>query len=432
MWTYLYDFFHALDDRSMIRLFWFVLFIEFPRYVLGDLIGVVFSRLQRWLTRNEWKAARERLFTENPLITVLVPGKNEGKHIYALVKSLAAQTYRNYELIIVDDGSDDNTPLICRDLQKNGLINLYLRNPERGGKASAANFGLRYAKGQYVVHLDADSSLAPDAVEKILLPFFRYENVGGVGGNVKVRNSGTNLCTSLQALEYLNSVHVGRIVLSWLGIYKIISGAFGAFPTALLRRIGGWDIGPGLDGDITIRIRKLGFRIIFEEEAVCLTNVPETWKGLTKQRLRWNKSIIRFRLRKHRDVFFPGRNFSMLNFLAFVENIYFNVIADFIWVVYVIGLILFNFTALVFVLPIKLVMYFIMNLMQFMIALAISKQKKKDLPLLLYVPALTVYVGYYMRIVRTVAYIRELLFYSSYKDPWNPAKTSRKALEYGL
>src|SRR5690606_23066043 len=130
----------------------------------------------------------------------------------------------NIELIVVDDGSTDNTPIIGNSFEKRGDIDLFLRAEERGGKASAANLGLRYSKGKYIVHLDADSSLADDAVEKILIPFYRYKEVGAVGGNIIVRNENESLTTTMQFLEYLQSISVSRIVLSHLGLYKIVSG----------------------------------------------------------------------------------------------------------------------------------------------------------------------------------------------------------------
>jgi glycosyltransferase involved in cell wall biosynthesis len=121
-----------------------------------ELVIAIWYKITFRSREKEREVAKMKLYIENPLITILAPGKNEGKHIYKLVKSLNEQTYRNYEIIIVDDGSDDATPMICRDLEKAGLIDLYLRSDIRGGKASAANFGVHYAKGKYIVHLDAD------------------------------------------------------------------------------------------------------------------------------------------------------------------------------------------------------------------------------------------------------------------------------------
>ena len=143
-----------------------------------------------------------------------------------------------------------------------------------------------------------------------------------------VRNYRENLCTTLQAIEYSDTISVGRITSSALGIYRVVSGAFGAFTREALDRVGGWDIGPGLDGDITVKLRKLGYRIVFEPEAICQTSVPNSFKKLIKQRLRWDKSIIRFRVRKHRDVFYPNELFSFSNFISSAENITYNLLLN--------------------------------------------------------------------------------------------------------
>ena len=175
-------FFHIIDNivggftrnlswQVLLNTYWFLFFVEFPRYYLLEIIVTCWYKLRYRHRRGEKEIARMKLYIENPLVTILAPGKNEGKNIYKLVQSLREQTYKNYEIIIVDDGSDDATPLICRDLEKAGYIDLFLRAHSRGGKASAANLGSFYAKGKYIVHLDADSSLDRDALEKILIPF---------------------------------------------------------------------------------------------------------------------------------------------------------------------------------------------------------------------------------------------------------------------
>lgn len=131
-----------------------------------------------------------------------------------------------------------------------------------------------------------------------------------------------NLCTALQAIEYLKSITVGRIITSELGILRVVSGAFGAFRKEIVDQVGGWDVGPGMDGDITVKTRKSGFRVRFAKEAVCYTSVPKTWKALARQRTRWSRSLVRFRLRKHKDVYYPDANFSVLNMVSFVENVF--------------------------------------------------------------------------------------------------------------
>ena len=128
---------------KLMRIFWFFFFFELFRYLIIDLLALIFIKVKRSLTKKEREAARKQLFLEKPLVSILVPGKNEGKHIYKLATSLREQSYQNFELIIVDDGSDDDTEDICKSLKKNGLIDIFIRNEVRGGKASGANTALR-------------------------------------------------------------------------------------------------------------------------------------------------------------------------------------------------------------------------------------------------------------------------------------------------
>lgn len=431
-WDDFFWYWYSNGFEKVFNIFWYFFLLEAPRFLLMDLVILFVYLRHRDSQSDQRERARREFLMENPLVSVIAPGKNEGKHIYKLVNSLNEQTYRNIQIVIVDDGSDDDTPLICKSLYDNGYIDVFLRNDQRGGKASAANLALKYAKGKFVVHLDADSSFDSEAIENIIIPFYMDEDVGAVGGNIKVRNYKKNICTSVQAIEYLQTISVGRMVTSYLGIYKIISGAFGAFRKDIIDRIGGWDIGPGLDGDITVKIRKLGYKIDFEHTAVGLTNVPEKWKILSKQRLRWNKSLIRFRLRKHKDVFLPQANFSFSNFFALFENVFFNLILDIIWFFYIINIIVVNVDFLAFIIPLKIMLYGIASFIQFIVVLFISERWRQEIKLIIFIPIMMIYNGYYMRVIRTMAYIKEIFFLSSYKDPWNPQKSSVKAQEFGL
>lgn len=418
--------------NKFLRVFWYFCIFEFTRYIIIDYIIAFIRWVNREKDDEKFQQARRLLFLENPLISVIIPGKNEGQHLYKLTKSLAEQTYSNFELIIVDDGSDDDTPIIGKNLEERGLIDMFIRNEVRGGKASAANLALRYAKGKYIVHLDADCSFDRDAIERVVIPFYYDDKIGAVGGNVKVRNYKDSLCASLQAIEYLKTVSVGRIVTSYLGIYKIVSGAFGAFRPEILASIGGWDIGPGLDGDITVKIRKCGYKIYFEPKAVCLTNAPSKFKVLTKQRLRWDKSIIRFRVRKHRDVYFPNANFNWLNFLSLFENVFYNVILDITWLIYIADIMI-NYTSqLQFIIPMNFTLYIAMSYVQMGSIMLFTERRKEEMQLMKYVPLMTIYTGLYLRITRTFAYYKEFFFKRSYEDVWNPEKSSKMAKRYGL
>lgn len=430
------DIFRSLGDyfstniswRSLVGTYWYLFAIEIPRYFLLEfliIIGRVFTGNKR-RERKKYEA-RLRLYIENPLITVLAPGKNEGKNIFKLVKSLQEQTYKNYEIIIVDDGSDDNTPFICTDLEHNGYIDKYLRMNVRGGKASAANYGVYHAKGKYIVHLNADSSLDNNAIENILIPFYYDDNIKGVGGCIKVRNTDDSLCSTMQAIEYLQTIQVGRMVSNALGIYHIISGAFGAFEVDAIKQVGCWDIGPGLDGDITQKLRKAGYGVYFANDAICMTNVPIAWHVLYKQRLRWSKSLIRFRSRKHRNIFFAWKNFSFLNFFSNMENIVFDCIFNYLWLFYILSLLFFYTENVLELFVIGWIIRYILAIISFVMAMCLSERARQERKLFIYLPLKIFYTGYFLRITRLIAHTIEIFFFSSYKDPWNPKKTSELA-----
>lgn len=418
----------SVNAAKLFRIFWFFFVFEFFRFFLVEITTLLLWKFTGFFRKSRVADARLTLWEKQPFVSVIVPGKNEGKHIYKLANSLKEQTYQNFELIIIDDGSDDQTPEICRSLKQNGYINAYYRNEVRGGKASAANLGLRYARGKFIIHLDADCSYDRDAIENILVPFYYDLNVGAVGGNVQVRNYKESLCATLQAIEYMDTISVGRIATSELGIYRVISGAFGAFRKDALDRLGGWDIGPGLDGDITVKIRKLGYKIHFEPSAVCQTSVPVTFQKLIKQRLRWDKSLIRFRLRKHRDVFYPNDSFRFSNFISFVENITYNLILNVKWYFYLFDMI-YNFTSqLVFIVPMNILLYTVNNFLKFFVFSLFRERKNETVHyFLIYLPLMVFYFGYFLRIVRSIAYVQEIFFKASYKDSWNPQKSSRYA-----
>lgn len=428
---YLDEFFNYLlsvSPSKLIRVFWFFFFFEFVRFFLVDFTTVFLWKMTAVFRKKRVKEGRNLFWAEKPFVSIIVPGKNEGKHIYKLANSLKEQTYQNFELIVIDDGSDDDTRTICNSLKKNGLIDIFLSNDVRGGKASAANLGLRYATGKFIIHMDADCSYDRDAVENIIVPFYYDDKLGAVGGDVQVRNYRESLCATLQAIEYTDTISVGRISQSQLGIYRIISGAFGAFKREALQSVGGWDIGPGLDGDITVKIRKLGYQIHFEPTAICQTNVPVSFKSLIKQRLRWDKSLIRFRLRKHRDVFYPNEAFRISNFVSFVENVTYSLVLNFKWYFYLIDMVL-NFTSrLIFIVPLNFILYTLNNYFKFIVFSLFRERKNvKAEYFMLYMPLMALYFGYFLRLVRTYAYLQELIFKRSYEDSWNPEKSSRQA-----
>ncbi|MBL4621596.1 MAG: glycosyltransferase family 2 protein [Immundisolibacteraceae bacterium] len=422
-----------LEGREILYYFWPFLLIDFTRYVVLDIIILAWYLPKRWREQPLRLKARAELFAERPLVSVLVPGKNEGKHLTRLANSLTKQTYKNLEIIIVDDGSDDDTPIIGRALEKAGKISRFIRNEVRGGKASAANTALQYSNGKYIVHIDADSHLDDAAIETILLPFYMDSKIGAVGGDVRVANTTVSFATRLQGIEYMKVLSVGRTVTSTLNILRIIAGAHGAFRRDILDQLRGWDVGPGLDGDLSVKIRKLGLRIVHEPHAVCYTNVPISFPRLAKQRYRWDRSMIRFRLRKHSDVFRFDANFKISNFISFVENLVFNLLLNIKWWIYTLQLIILQEFAL-YILIVNYFVYLMANIISFLCACVLYGKTitRKEWALFAFLPLVPIYTGIFLRLIRTFSHLMELIHKQSYRDKWNPWKVSRIAQQENL
>jgi len=425
------DYIIQLSLIDLVLTFWYFFLFDMMRYLVINGIGLVKYFIDEYKIKDRKLIARQQLFIEKPLVSVLVPGKNEGKNLYKLANSLKLQTYKNLELIVVDDGSDDETPSIARHLLKRGLIHNFFRNEQRGGKASAANLALRFCKGKYVIHLDADTLARSDALEKMLIHFYLDENIAAVGGDVRVNNLQASVCASLQSLEYIKTITTARSIASSFGILRIISGAFGAFRTDALKRVKGWDVGPGLDGDITIRFRKIGYKVVHEPKAICYTNVPVKFTKLAKQRFRWDRSLVRFRLRRHRDILnIFNHNFSWLNFITILENIIFNFAMNIKWWAYFAYIIIFHTNSLHIILFVNFVLYLISNVVQYIYALFIlgNTIKKEEIQISLLLLLMPFYSTFLMRPVRTYAHIMELIHKVSYMDAWNPWKVSQNQL----
>jgi poly-beta-1,6-N-acetyl-D-glucosamine synthase len=137
-----------------------------------------------------------------------------------------------------------------------------LRLEHRGGKSAAINLGLSACTGDIVVISDVDTTFDRSAFAE-LLGYFADPRVGAVSGSLGVRNASASLITRHQAIEYAIGIALGRIVQDSLGILSIVSGAFGAFRRAALEQVGGQDVEVGEDADLTMKLRRAGWRILF-------------------------------------------------------------------------------------------------------------------------------------------------------------------------
>jgi cellulose synthase/poly-beta-1,6-N-acetylglucosamine synthase-like glycosyltransferase len=175
---------------------------------------------------------------------------------------------------------------------------------ENGGKARALNTGLRIAKGDVVVALDADTQFETDTIAR-LLRWFADPAIGAVAGNAKVGNA-VNLITRWQALEYITAQNLERRALGMLGAVTVVPGAVGAWRRAALDAVGGYPEDTlAEDQDLTIAIQREGWRVACDMTAVAWTEAPETARALFRQRYRWAYGTLQC-LWKHRAILGRG------------------------------------------------------------------------------------------------------------------------------
>jgi poly-beta-1,6-N-acetyl-D-glucosamine synthase len=180
------------------------------------------------------------------------------------------------------------------------------------------------ARGELAFVLDADAEVEYGTLHR-LAAYFQDERVGAVSANIFVRNASQNLLTRLQEVEYALNGSIARLWRAKLGLLPILPGAASIFRTSALRSVGGYDTGLGDDTDMTIKMRKQGWRLGFSLDARIWTDQPYTIPHLIAQRTRWARNMVKVRLRKHKDFINPFRYGWQSTILA-VDNIIFRVL----------------------------------------------------------------------------------------------------------
>ena len=416
-----FELMRLLDWQELGVLYWHLLLLEIPRYLFTSLAALFFY----CFSSRSGRRFQGRLRADPPLVSVIIPVYNGAQTILATLGSLLSQDYPRLELIVVDDGSDDQTGALCRPLALSGKIS-YLRNRLRGGKSSAINLGLHHSRGDFVVTVDADTILERDSLLK-LLAGFAEPGVGAVSGNIRPVNAGCNLLTRLQSLHYLLSISLGRIASAYLDMLLIVSGAFGAYRRGMLEATGGWDAGPGEDADLTLKSRKWGARVGFAPRALAYTRAPETIGAFVRQQLRWERSLVFYYLRKHNSLFNPFHcAFRPGSFLGALDVLFGQVVMAYSFFLYLGWLFIYHRSLMPLILLGAYFVYLLAHLVQFAIAWLISEHKRQDAVLFLYLPLYCLFICCFLRLIRVWAYSEELLFRRSRHDPHVPAKVLRQ------
>ncbi|MDE3213883.1 MAG: glycosyltransferase family 2 protein, partial [Bacteroidota bacterium] len=322
-----------------------------------------------------------------PGISVLAPAYNEAANIVANVRSMLSIHYNSLELIIINDGStDDSLDRLIRayDLYKsNFFVNeriptkkvrgvyksnnpvfnkLIVVDKENGGKSDALNVGINVSAYEYLVCVDVDCVLEQDALLKMIKPFLEEtkHRVIASGGVVRVANDcriengklveirlPKKFLPRMQTLEYIRAFLLGRMAWSRLNGLLLISGAFGAFDKEIVIKCGGYSVKTvGEDMELIVRMRrymeeqKLPYKVTFIPDPLCWTEAPYNYKILGRQRNRWTRGTIET-LMAHRVMFFNPK-YRLLGMLSYPYWFFFEFLAPIVEFLGFIGFLIFT------------------------------------------------------------------------------------------
>jgi cellulose synthase/poly-beta-1,6-N-acetylglucosamine synthase-like glycosyltransferase len=257
-----------------------------------------------------------------PAVTVLIPAYNEESVIAQTVASVLASDARSLRVIVVNDGSSDSTGALL-DANFGQDPRVHIIHQVNRGKSAALRLALSHAETEIVVTIDADTEIEADAITK-LLRHFSDPKTAAVAGNVKVGNR-TGWLTRWQALEYITSQNMEKRAFDLLNCITVVPGALGAWRKSAIEAAGGITADTvAEDADLTIAIRRLGWRISYDEESIAWTDAPETPGQLIRQRFRWTFGTLQS-VWKHKDALFRPK-YGTLGFIALPNILLFQLI----------------------------------------------------------------------------------------------------------
>ncbi len=240
-----------------------------------------------------------------PRVTIIIPAYNEGAMVEKAVYAAAASDYPadRLEIICIDDGSTDDTwTYLDRARQRHpGLIKA-IRFPKNRGKKEALYAGFTRGRGQFFVTIDSDSIIRPDTVRQVIAPMLRDLQVGAVAGNVKVFNRARSLMARMLAVRFVLAFDFLRASQSMYGCVTCTPGALSAYRARVLKPIlGKWrrhtfmglPANIGEDRALTNFVLRQGYFTVYQRSALVHTMVPETYRGLCRMYLRWDRSNFR-------------------------------------------------------------------------------------------------------------------------------------------
>ncbi len=352
----------------------FLTLILFGSYLLLGIFSAI--ALRKYLRKNSYINYNSLVLSPlSPKISIIAPAFNESKTIIDNIRTLLSLYYNNFEVVIVNDGSTDDTFEKIKEAYDLVRVNYYFdyripcerirgvyrsKNPSynrltvidkvNGGKADSLNAGINICKSSLFVSIDADSIIEPDSILKLVKPFLEEKDrkVIGTGGVIRIVNScdverghireikiPAKILPRLQVLEDTRAFLLGRMAWSQLDGLMLISGAMGIFDRETVINAGGYNIKTvGEDMELVLRMRrymaekKVKYEVTYIPDPLCWTEVPSDIKSLRKQRTRWTRGLIDS-LRLHRKMFL-NRHFKRLGMLGYPYWVFFEWLAPLI------------------------------------------------------------------------------------------------------
>lgn len=232
-----------------------------------------------------------------PLVTVVVPCFNEAPHLREVIEQLMRTRYPNYEVIAVNDGSTDGTGTLLDAMSREYSRLRVIHNASNQGKAVGLNTACQLAQGEFILGIDGDALVDVNAIAWLLMPMLRSERIGAVTGNPRIRTR-TTLLGRMQVGEFSSIIGLIKRSQQLLGVLFTVSGVIAMFRRRAVLEVGFWS--PDVlteDIDISFKLQLAGWRLYFQPCALCWILMPETLRGLYRQRQRWATGGIQTMMR---------------------------------------------------------------------------------------------------------------------------------------
>ncbi len=413
----LLDMVRLLAETNGLLLAFSALVFDVPRYT--------FSLVSLALLGARGLGKRDQPPADNWAVSVIIPAFNGGVGLAPTIASLHRQTLKPLEIIVVDDGSTDDTRAIAQRARAQGLIDVVICHGTRCGRSAAINEAARFAGGDLLLTVDADTVFEPTALAQ-LAEAFRDPCVAGASGNIAVCNDQELFWAALQNVEYLMSISAGRSFLDVVDAIACLSGANSMYRRDIFLQQGGLDVGPGEDLEITLRLRRLGYAVRFVPDAWAETAVPVSGVSLLRQRARWDRDALRIRFIMYGELRLSHPFEHLSDTLQRLDFIVFDLIPTLSFPFYIVYLLLLlGPDAGLFLAAVYLLLLWI-SLFNLVLGFALF-HRSPGLAGLAASLIFPLYQGVYLKCARFVSYSSEIVFAASRHDDFVPPRV-RQAL----